>query len=380
MTKFVIYLDHGATSWPKPNGVLCGIAAFMAGVAGNAGRSGHYAAVESARMVYQAREQLSRILGIPDPADLVFTHGTTESLNLVLKGFLRDGDHILVSPMEHNSVMRPIKRLARERNIKYTFLPADKLGRIDMENAKITAGKGPYRLIAISHASNVNGIVQDLASLRDVFPDTPILIDAAQTAGVLPIDVMKDRIDFVAFSGHKGLLGPTGIGACYISPRYEVAPLMEGGTGSKSESIDQPDFRPDRYEAGTINLHGIAGLRGGLDHIEENGLGGEHKRRLTLMIINGIRDIPRVKLYSPDDGTALMAAFTVEGMHTDQVAQALENEFSILCRAGMHCSPTAHLHLGTMPQGAVRLAPGYGNLDKEIEITIKAVKKIAGKI
>jgi len=153
---------------------------------------------------------------------------------------------------------------------------------------------------------------------------------------------------------------------------------MEGGTGSKSESIDQPDFRPDRYEAGTINLHGIAGLQGALDHIKENGLGGEHKQRLTKMLIEGIRDIPRVRLYSPDDGTALMAAFTIEGMHTDQVARALENEFSILCRAGMHCSPAAHQYLGTMPEGAVRLAPGYGNLDKEIEIAIKAVKKIAG--
>jgi selenocysteine lyase/cysteine desulfurase len=154
---------------------------------------------------------------------------------------------------------------------------------------------------------------------------------------------------------------------------------MEGGTGSKSESIDHPVFRPDRYEAGTINLHGISGLRGGLDHIEENGLGGEHKRHLTKMIIDGIRDIPRIKLYSPYDGTALMASFTIEGMHTDQVAQALENEFSILCRAGIHCSPTAHLHLGTMPEGTVRLAPGYGNLDNEIEIAIRALKKIASK-
>ena len=380
MTKFVIYLDHGATSWPKPNGVLCGIAAFMAGVAGNAGRSGHYAAVESARLVYQVREQLARILKIPDPADMVFTHGTTEGLNLVLKGFLREGDHILVSPMEHNSLMRPLKRLCRERNVTFSILLADKYGRVDIEQARKNRPKSPVRLIGISHASNVNGVVQDLSGLRAAFPDTPILVDAAQSAGVLPIDVVKDGIDFVAFSGHKGLLGPTGTGGCYIDPRHDVAPLVEGGTGSKSESIEQPDFRPDRYEAGTINLHGLAGLQGALEHIEENGLGGDHKRRLATMLIEGIRDIPRVKLYSPTDGSALMAAFTIEGMHTDQVAQALENEFSILCRAGMHCSPSAHQHLGTMPEGAVRLAPGYGNKDKEIEIALRAVTKIAGRI
>ncbi len=375
-SRKIHYLDNAATSWPKPEGVLKGIVDFMSGVAANAGRSGHRPAVESARMVYRCREQLALLLNVPNPADIAFTSGTTEGLNLVLKGFLHRDDKVLVSPMEHNALMRPLERLKKDIGISYEILPADRFGRIDAP-AAATFADGDVKLLCINHGSNVNGIVQDIRALRNALPGIPLLVDAAQTAGVIPIDVIEDGIDFVACSGHKGLLGPTGIGACYISPKYQVPPLIEGGTGSKSESLTHPEFRPDCYEGGTANLHGIAGLRGGLGYIEENGLTGTSKRRMTSMLIDGLRDIPRVVLHTPVDASALLLSLTIEGAHTDEVSVALENDYNILCRPGLHCAPLAHRHLNTIPGGTVRLSPGFGNTDEDIEIAIEAVKAIA---
>lgn len=374
------YLDHGATSWPKPPGVHSGITEFMSGIAANAGRSGHQASVESARMVYHAREKLANLLGVPNPEDLILTNGTTSGLNLVMKGFLDPGDKVLVSPMEHNSTMRPLERLKNDMGITYEILPADEFGRINIDAASELAGTRTWKLVCISHGSNVNGVVQDIKALREVFPEVPFLVDAAQTAGVLPINIKELGIQFLACSGHKGLLGPTGTGGLYIAPEFELPPLIEGGTGSKSESMEQPTFRPDCYESGTSNLHGIAGLRGGLDYLEENGLTGEHKRYLSGMLLEGIRDVPNVRLHTPVDGTALMASITIEGAYTDEIALAMETEFNILCRPGLHCAPLAHRHLGTIPNGTIRISPGYGNTEEDIEIAIKAVIEIASNV
>jgi len=372
-----IYLDHAATSWPKPKAVEDESLRVLRELTANPGRSGHRPSLEAARLVFDVRSRLARLLGVADPANLAFTRGATEAINLVLKGFLRQGDRIAISPLEHNSVMRPLTRLARDRNIVVETLPADPLGRTDVEATERLAGK--YQLVAIAHGSNVNGVVQDIRAIAKALPDTPILVDAAQTAGVVPIDVVADGATFLACSAHKGLLGPTGIGACYISPEHEVAPLVEGGTGSQSESTQHPTFRPDRYEAGTVNLHGIAGLRGGLSHIEQNGLLGDHKRRLTQMLIDGLREIPGVRIYAPTDGSALLLSFNIEGVPSDRVAAALESEHGVLCRPGLHCAPTAHRHLGTLPQGAVRLAPGFGNTEEEMQQAIRAVHVIAKK-
>ena len=371
----LIYLDHAATSWPKPEAVGAGIARLFSTLTANSGRSGYAASVESARLVFDARGRLARLLGVADPANLVFTRGATEGLNLVLKGFLRQGDRVAVSPLEHNSVMRPLSRLARERGVAIETLPADGQGRIDVEAAARLDGR--YRLAAVAHASNVNGIVQDLRALARALPGTPLLVDAAQTAGVVAIDAAADGIAFLACSAHKGLLGPTGLGACYIAPEHDVAPLLEGGTGSQSESFEHPTFRPDRYEAGTLNLHGIAGLCGGLSHLEEQGLLGERKRRLVGLLIEGLRQVRGVRLYAPTDGSALLLSLTVEGIPPDRVALALEREHGILCRPGLHCAPAAHRHLGTLPEGTVRLSPGFGNTDEEIVQTIRAVHSIA---
>ncbi len=373
----VVYLDHAATSWPKPAEVLSSIKSFMDDVAANAGRSGHQAALGSARMVFETRERLAEVLGVPDSSDLVFTRGTTESINLVLKGFLAPGDLVLVSPMEHNAVMRPLSRLAAENGVRMGVLPADPLGRVDVEAARRLGERKSPRMLVVSHASNVNGIVQDLPGLRRAFPDSALLVDAAQTAGVLPIDVQGAGIDFLACSAHKGLLGPTGVGLCYLDPKHEVAPLIEGGTGSRSEETRHPDFRPDRYEAGTLNLHGIAGFGGAAEHVASEGLLGEHKRRLTGLLIEGLKGLPGLQLQSPDDGGALMVSFTVEGMLPDEVASRFEAEHGILCRPGLQCAPAAHRHLGTFPEGTVRLSPGFGNTDEDIARAVGAARAVA---
>ncbi|MHC5038282.1 MAG: aminotransferase class V-fold PLP-dependent enzyme [Planctomycetota bacterium] len=375
----VIYLDHGATSWPKPEAVREKILSFSEGVCANVGRSGHRASVESARAVFECREKTAHLLGISDSTDVIFTRGATEGINLVLKGFLRHGDAVLATPMEHNAVSRPLNRLKRALDLRVGILPADPLGAVDWDAARSVAGGQPIRLVVVCHGSNVNGVVQDLEAARAAFPKSALLVDAAQTAGVLPLSAEKTGIDFLACSAHKGLLGPTGVGVCYLHPKYEVKPLMEGGTGSRSEETDQPAFRPDMYESGTLNIHGILAFSGALDHLEREGLNGDHKRELTGALIEGFRGIPRVRLHSPVDGTALLLAFTVEGMTSDQVARDLEEECGILCRPGLHCSPMAHRHLGTHPEGAVRLAPGWGNTEEHMRIAVEGLRKIAAR-
>lgn len=373
----MIYLDHAATSWPKPPEVGQEIARTLDDLMANAGRSGHRASLASARAVYQTRQLLADLLGAGLSENVIFTRGATEGLNLVLRGHLKPGDRVLVSPMEHNSVMRPLASLRRQQQIVVDTLPADLFGRIDLDAARRTAAAKRYALAVVAHGSNVNGIVQDLAGLRDVLGETPLLVDAAQTAGVLPIAVEETRIDFLAASVHKGLLGPTGVGVCYLSPRHELPPLVEGGTGSRSESFDQPEFRPDRYEAGTLNLHGIAGTYGALVGLPERGLLGPHKQQLCQVLIQGLAKIPGVRVYSPADGTALCVSFTVTGCAPEIVAQRLEQQFGIFCRPGLQCAPAAHQHLRTYPTGTVRLSPGWGNTFGEMEKTLQAVHAAA---
>ena len=374
----VTYLDHAATSWPKPGRVGERMVEQLSGLCANAGRSAHQAALNSGRMVFKTREALAELFGVPDPADLVFTRGATEGINLVLKGFLEEGDRVLVSPLEHNAVMRPLERLKGDRNIKVEILPADPLGQIDTGAIAGQVGQAAPRLVAIAHGSNVNGVVQDLRAVRSAFPDSALLVDAAQTAGALPIDVSADGVDFMVCSAHKGLLGPTGVGVCYLNPCFEVRPLIEGGTGSRSEETSQPAFRPDRYEAGTLNLHGIAGLAGALDYLSENGLMGDLKRRLSKRLVDGLCGLPGIRLHSSDDGTALLVSVTLDGLSSDRVAAELEDAHGVLCRPGLQCAPLAHRHLGTFPEGTVRLSPGFGNSEEDVCKVVDALS-VMGK-
>jgi cysteine desulfurase/selenocysteine lyase len=379
MEPRMVYLDHAATSWPKPPEVLRETARALTELVANAGRSGHRPSLDSARLVFQTRTRLADLLGAARAEDVVFTRGSTEGLNLVLKGLLQPGDRVAVSPLEHNSVMRPLERLRREREIVIETLPADPFGRIDLEAVRRLARTTRFALLSVAHASNVNGVVQDLAGLRDALPETPILVDAAQTAGVLPIDVAQPRIDFLACSAHKGLLGPAGVGVCYLSPGHELPPLCEGGTGSRSESFEHPTFRPDRYEAGTLNLPGIAGTFGSLAGIRDRGLLGDEKRRLSAILVAGLDKVPGLRLHSPKDGSCLCVSFTHEGLSPDEVARRLERGYGVCCRPGLQCAPAAHHHLGTFPAGTVRLSPGWGNTDENVETVVRAVYEMADK-
>ena len=376
-----IYLDHAATSWPKPKEVGEWTLRALTELTANAGRSGHRASLDSARIVYETRCQLAHLLGIERSENLVFTRGCTEGINLVLKGWLKPGDRVLVSPMEHNAVMRPLARLVRERSLIVDSLPADPLGRIDPDAARrcLSDGRKEPALVVVQHASNVNGTVQDIAAIKSVFAATPVLVDAAQTAGVLPIAVSQWGVDFLAASVHKGLLGPTGVGVVYVSPGLDVAPLIEGGTGSRSEFVEQPDFRPDRFEAGTLNLHGIAGACGALAGQPERGLLGSEKQQLAGQLIEGLSGLRGVTVDSPLDGSALCVSFSVAGFPAEKVAVGLEREFGLLGRPGLHCAPAAHQHLGTFPQGSMRLSPGWGNTARDIEAAVQAIAHITRK-
>jgi cysteine desulfurase family protein len=376
-----IYLDHAATSWPKPREVAEAIRQALDSLTANAGRSGHRASLDSARMVFETRRQLAELFGVRNSEDLVFVRGCTEGLNLVLKGRLQPGDRVVVSPLEHNAVMRPLTRLARELPLTLDPLPADSLGRVDWDAARQrdAQGSGPPALVVVQHASNVHGVVQDIERAKQTFPSSPLLVDAAQTAGVLPIDVERQEIDFLCASLHKGLLGPTGVGVAYLSPKYEVRPLIDGGTGSRSESLEQPDFRPDRYEAGTLNLHGLAGTLGALQGRPQRGLLGEEKRWLSGQMLDALAAIRGVEIQSPTDGTALCVSFRIPGLGPEEIALRLEREFGILSRPGLHCAPAAHQHLGTFPAGTVRLSPGWGNTPEDIAAAVRALEQITSK-
>jgi selenocysteine lyase/cysteine desulfurase len=319
---------------------------------------------------------LAKLMGAPHCENLLFTPSTTTGLNLVIKGVLASGDRVLISPLEHNAVMRPLSRLATERGITFRIMPADAFGRIDLDATRtLLRSEGPFALAIVAHASNANGAIQDLAALSEILREIPLLVDAAQSAGVLPIDLASMGIDFLACSAHKGLLGPTGVGICVLPEHADIPPLIEGGTGSHSDSIEQPEVLPDRYESGTLNLHGMAGLLAALEGIGDRGLLGKHKQELTMRLIDGLKSVPSVRLHSPEDGSALCCAFTIEGNPPDRVASWLQEHSGILCRPGLQCAPLAHQHLGTFPHGTVRFSPGWGTTLAEIDTAIEAVKE-----
>lgn len=373
----MIYLDHAATSWPKAPQVAEAVAGALADFFPNAGRSGYQASADTARRVYQARAAAAALLGGVNPQDIAFTRGATEGLNLVLRGFVQPGQRVGVSPLEHNAVMRPLASLARQRHVTIETLPADAFGRLDLAAVERRCRQEPFDLIVVAHASNVNGVVQDLAGLRSVVGETPILVDAAQTAGVLDLDCVGNQLDFLATSAHKGLLAPTGLGLAYIAPRHDLPPLIEGGTGSQSESFEHPAFRPDRYEAGTLNLHGIVGLNAALATLPQRGLHGQHLRQMTSILLEQLSSVRGIRLHTPADGTALCLAMSLDGWWPEEVARKLEIDHDILCRPGLHCAPAAHRHLGTLSHGTLRLSPGWNSTADEMQAVVRAIEHIA---
>ncbi len=380
----MIYFDNAASGWPKPPAVLQAMAHFAEQVGANPGRSGHRLAVEAARIVYGTRESLASLFGVGDPLRIVFALNATEALNLALLGLLRPGDHVITSSIEHNSVMRPLRAL-QHQGVAVSIVHCSPEGELDPLAVEAEI-RPTTRLIALIHASNVIGTLMPIADVGRIARRYNLLylVDAAQTAGACPIDVEAEAIDLLAFTGHKALLGPQGTGGLYIGPRValdELRPLVRGGTGSRSEEEEQPDFMPDRYESGTQNGVGLAGLGAGVRSIMARGVAGvrEHERELTHRLLEGLGRIPRVIVYGSGDAQRQIAtvSFNVEGLQPSEVGLRLDEEFGILCRVGLHCSPGAHRTIGTYPGGTVRWSLGYYNTAAEVDAALAALETIA---
>jgi len=379
----IIYFDNAATSWPKPPEVNKAIQKYLKKIGANPGRSGHRLSVKAARVIYDTREILAQLFNITDPLQIVMTKNATEGLNIAVSGLLKSGDHVITSSMEHNSVMRPL-RAKLHRGVELTVIPCDRKGLIDPAHVN-GAVKKNTRAIFITHASNVTGTIMPVADIGRIARECNLVfcVDAAQTAGSYPIDVVKMNIDLLAFTGHKSLFGPSGTGGIYIREGLEnkIEPLCVGGTGSRSEVEEQPDFMPDRYEAGTPNTVGIAGLQAGVDFVLSKGV-SEIKNKedsLVKMFMDGVRDVPGIMIYGKTNAQERtpVVSFNIEGMDPAAVALELDDRFNIMARSGIHCAPSAHKTIGTYPQGTVRFSFSYFNTQEQIAKAIDAIRKIS---
>jgi len=383
MTRF-IYLDNAATSWPKPPCVSEAMSRFASEVGGNPGRSGHRLAVEAARITYAAREAVAELVGVPDPLRVVFGLNATEALNLALCGYLRPRDHVITSSVEHNSVMRPLRALERG-GVEVTVVQCSPQGFLD-PSAVESAIRPSTVMVALNHASNVMGTLLPVAEVGRMARrhDLVFLVDAAQTAGALPIDIEQDCIDLLVFSGHKALYGPMGTGGLILGERVDatrMTPLKRGGTGSRSEHEDQPEFLPDRFESGTPNAVGLAGLAAGARWVQDQGVEAIRDREVKLarQLIDGLRGIGGVTVHGGLDARRQTGtvSFNIAGMEPSTVGLRLDDEHGILCRVGLHCAPAAHRTLGTFPAGSVRLGLGALSTAEEVRATIEAVRGLA---
>lgn len=379
----MIYFDNAATSWPKPEAVYQAADQCMRKKGANPSRSGHHMALMAGQIVLETRELITELFNIPEPSQVIFTPNATEALNLGIKGLLKPGDHVITSSLEHNSVARPLETM-RSKGIEVTKLPTS-VSQGVLPSQVESAIQSNTRLIILSHASNVTGVINPIRAIGKIARDRGILfmVDSAQTAGSFPIDVQAMGIDLLAFAGHKGLLGPQGTGGLYIKEDLHLIPLKEGGTGGNSESPTQPEIWPDRYESGTLNTPGIAGLGAGIEFILQNGLEEirAKERVLTERLLMGLEEIPGVIVYGPHHRIerAPVISFNIEGKEPTDVSFILDKIFDIASRPGLHCAPDAHRTLGTFSQGTVRLSLGYFNMIEEVDGCLEAITSIAGK-
>jgi cysteine desulfurase/selenocysteine lyase len=380
----MIYFDNAATSWPKPPGVSKAMVRFLEEVGANPGRSGHRLSVEAARVVYRARLAVAELFHAPDPLRVVFGHNVTEALNLALHGLLRPGDHVITSSMEHNSMMRPLRALER-RGVELTVVPCSAEGFLDP--ADVVAAIRPHTtMVALNHASNVVGTLLPVAEAGSICRrrDLLLLVDVAQTGGAYPIDMEADAIDLLAFTGHKALYGPMGTGGLIVGRRVDVArmePLKRGGTGSRSEYEEHPDFLPDLGESGTPNAVGLAGLEAGVRWVLDRGVDAirAHEAGIAQRLIDGLSALPGVTVYGPRDAELQTAtvSFALDGLSPSDIGLRLDEEYGILCRVGLHCAPVAHRTLGTFPVGTVRFGLGAFNTAAEVDEALAAVETLA---
>ena len=384
MGKKIIYFDNAATSFPKPQEVIQAMVHFSREIGASPGRSAHRLAIEAGRIVFEAREGIARLFGVKDSSRVVFGLNATEGINQGLKGLLRPEDHVITSSMEHNSVMRPLRAMMKE-GLEAAILSCSPEGFLDPSDVK-KALRPNTRMVVMNHASNVVGTLQPLADVGELCRQQGVLffVDAAQSAGAVPIDMEREKIDLLAFTGHKALFGPQGTGGLIIGDKVNVKdliPVKRGGTGSRSELEEQPDFLPDLCESGTPNAVGLAGLLAGVEFLMKIGIEKvrRHEKRLMEKLLRGLLEFGGVTVYGPGTAEKQLAtvSFNIQGVAPSEVGLRLDEDFGIFCRVGLHCAPAAHRTLGTFPEGTVRFGLGYLNREEEVEEALQAVRRIA---
>lgn len=375
----MIYFDNAATSFPKAPGVSDAMKFYLDSVGASINRGVYASAQEAGLKTLILREQLCGFFHHSDPNHAILTAGNTASLNFVIKGFLQSGDHVLVSSLEHNAVMRPLKQLG----IDFDRVPCDAEGFLDL-NAAEALLRPNTKLFVLNHASNVSGTVQDAKSVGTLckLHNIPLVLDAAQSAGHIPVDFEKFSLSALTVPAHKGLLGPQGIGALLLAPEFaqKLSPLFAGGTGSMSDSEELPRYLPDRFEPGTPNLPGIYGWSASMDYVNQVGLAAlrEHEITLTERFLDGLDGISDLRLVGTRELSRRVGVIAVDFLRMDnaEAADRLEREYEILTRCGMHCAPSAHRALGTFPQGVVRFSVGYRTTEAEVDCALRAIKEL----
>lgn len=378
-----IYLDNAATTFPKPESVYDSMNDFMRGIGSSPGRGSYSSALESSRLVYSCRESICDLFNFDKPENVIFTSNITNSLNILLQGIVKEGWHIITSSMEHNSVLRPLYNLKEKLSIELDIINCSENGLLDIEEFKSKI-KSNTKLVVLSHASNIIGSIQPLEAIGDICKENNMyfIIDSAQTAGVIPIDFKKLNCSALAFTGHKSLLGPQGIGGFIISDELNevCTSLVLGGTGSLSSSILQPDFLPDKFESGTLNTPGIVGLMAGINYIKSIGIEDISSRESELcgLFLDSLINMDSVKVYGLKDPKLRTATISVNFNHRDssEISYLLDSEYGIMTRTGLHCAPLAHKTIGTYPEGALRFSIGPFNDIKDINYTIHSLHKI----
>ena len=376
-----IYLDNAATSYPKPIQVAKAVYDFSINNGTSSGRGSYKKAMESDFLVYEARKEVASLFNFKDSSKVIFTSNVTEALNVAIRGIVKKGDNIITSSIEHNAVWRCLKTLEKEIGISITKIPSDEYGNIELDDISKSI-KDNTSLIVFNHASNVLGTIQPIRNIGEIARKNkiPFLVDAAQSAGAIPIDIENDNIDILAFTGHKSLLGPMGTGGLVINCDYNINPLKCGGTGGDSAYEYQPNYYPNKLETGTLNVSGIVGLCSAIKYIKEEKIENIRKKEKDIIeyALNKLKEVKNIEIYGPQDSEKILGviSFNIKNMSAEEVSYLLDTKYEIMVRAGLHCAPTAHELIGTKNTGTVRIGIGYFNEKSDIDKLVSALNEI----
>lgn len=378
------YLDNAATSYPKPDAIYQNLGNWLRRYGANPGRAGHRFGLETNRVIYETRELLNTLLKGVNPLHFVFTANATDSINMVIMGLLQEGDHVVTTETEHNAVLRPLE-LAKQRGVETSVVPVNDQGIVDPSAMEAAITK-QTKLVVCTHASNVTGAIQPIEKIASIVAkrDCYFMVDAAQSAGILPINLEKTPIDFLAITGHKSLYGIQGVGVLYLRNPLALPIVKAGGTGSRSQDLMQPQVMPDRFEPGTLNTPGIISLGAGIKFVMEQGMEHLHQKEaaLTQVLIEGLVKIPGVKVYGPkvDESRVPVVSFNLSNYDSAELSYVLDEDYGIVTRGGLHCAPLIHKKLGTLKQGAVRISLSAFTTEDEIKEVLGAIQKISDQI